>query len=82
MNPTVNAPPPIMIQDDEARTADGAAVSKHVTSAVKPVPAPVTTVPVEPVIGVRAKVGTGPAATVKLKVAESPEPAFVVTVTV
>jgi hypothetical protein len=75
-------PPPVIVQDDEARTAEGAAVSTHVTSAAKPVPVPLTTVPVEPVIGVRVKVGTGPAETVKLSVAESPEPAFVVTVTV
>jgi len=82
VNPTVKPPPPVIVQDAEDRIVEGAALSTHVTSAVKPVPVPLTTAPAPPDVGVRSKVGVGPGDTVKLSVAESPEPAFVVTITV
>jgi hypothetical protein len=82
MNPIVAFPPPVRVHDGEDRTVDGAALSRHHVSAVNPVALPLTTVPIGPDAGATVKVGTGPVVIVKLATAESPEPPFVVTVTV
>jgi len=82
VNPTVTFPPPVIVQDAEARIVAGAALSTHIVSAVNPVPLPVTTIPAGPDVGVTVKVPTGPAVTVKDAKAESLAPRFVMTVTV
>jgi hypothetical protein len=81
VNPTAALPLPVMLHDGADRTVEGAAVSKHDTSLVNPVALPLTMVPVGPEYGVRVKVPTGPAVTVKGEEAESRAPRFDVTVT-
>jgi hypothetical protein len=71
-----------MVQEDEVRMVDGRAVTIHEVSLANPPALPVTTVPVDPDVGVIPKVITGPDDTWKGAVAESLEPRFVVTVTV
>jgi len=69
--------PPAMVQDGEDRIPDGAEMSEHVVSVVKPGPEPETTWPIGPDNGVSVKVLLGPTVTAKLALAESPAPAFV-----
>jgi hypothetical protein len=75
-------PLPVIEQDGADRITLWVATSKHDVSDVNPVAWPVTTVPMGPDVGVSAKVPSGPAVTMNVAVAESPEPMFVVTVTV
>jgi hypothetical protein len=75
-------PPPATVQEGEDRMDDGAAVSRQVVSLVNPLALPLTTVPVDPDVGVTVNVIGGPDDTWKVAVAESLAPRFVVTVTV
>ena len=75
-------PPPRTVQEDEDRTADGAAVSIHEVSLANPPAVPVTTVPVDPDVGDSVTISAGPNDTAKDAVAVSLAPRFVVTVTV
>ena len=61
---------------------DGRAVTIQEVSLANPPALPVTTVPVDPDVGVSARVIGGPDNTRKVAVAESLAPRFVVTVTV
>ena len=63
---------PEMAQDGEERMVAGAELSRQVVSVVKPVPTPETTVLIGPDVGVSVKVPVGPAATVKVALAECP----------
>ena len=82
VNPALAFPPPVIEHDADDRTAEGAALSRHDESVVNPVAEPETTVPTWPDVGFSVKVPTGPAVTVKVAVAVSAAPRFVVTVTV
>jgi hypothetical protein len=82
MNPTLALPPPVIVHEADERSSEGAAVSWHDVSVVNPVAWPETGVPMGPEVGTSVNVPSGPAATMKLAVAESVPPRFVVTVTV
>jgi hypothetical protein len=75
-------PPPKILQEGEDMMLDGAAVSRQVVSLVNPLALPLTTVPVDPDVGVSVNVIAGPDDTWKVAVAESLAPRFVVTTTV
>ena len=82
MKPTLAFPPPVIVHDAAESIVDGLAVTWHDVSLVKPVPWPETGVPIGPVVGASVRVPSGPAATMKVAVAVSVPPRFVVTVTV
>ena len=82
MNPTLAFPPPVIVHEADDRISGGVAVSWHDVSVVNPVAWPETGVPMGPEVGTSVNVPSGPAATMKLAVAESRAPRFVVTVTV
>jgi len=82
VNPTLAFPLPVMLHDGDERIKAGVAVSWQVVSLVNPVADPETIVPTCPSVGVSVRVPSGPADTVKVALAESPDPMFVVAVTV
>jgi len=82
MNPTLAFPPPVIVHEADERSSGGVAVSWHDVSVVNPVAWPETGVPMGPEVGASVNVPSGPAATMKLAVAVSVPPRFVVTATV
>jgi hypothetical protein len=74
--------PPIIVHDDEDNSPEGLDVSIHDASVRNPEADPETTVPGGPDVGVSVRVSTVPEVTVKVALAESPGPPFVVTITV
>jgi len=81
MNPTLAFPPPVIVHEAAERSPCGVAVSWHDVSVVNPEAWPETGVPMGPEVGTSVNVPSGPAATMKLAVAVSVPPRFVVTVT-
>jgi len=72
----------MMVQDGEESSPEGLDVSIHATSLENPVAEPETTVPGGPDVGVSVRAPTVPEVAVKVALAESLAPIFVVTVTV
>jgi hypothetical protein len=72
----------MMVHDVEDSSPGGLEVSIHAVSVENPVAVPETTVPGGPDVGANVRAATVPEVTVKVALAESPAPPFVVTITV